>query len=292
MLLEAIRKQVVDAGLGALTGQQLVQRLSADQITELLDLHEAELWQERYRKFVNYFPDKTHTLGTTTFWARDLYARHLEFFSAGATYDERCFMAGNQVGKSTAGGFETTCHLTGDYPEWWEGRRFRHPIRAWAAGKTNETTRDIIQNALLGEITYAGGRKTVDGSGIIPTESIGRSHGQLSWKSGFQDLVDWVKIKHVTGGWSRLGLKSYQQGRGAFEGTTQHFIWTDEEPEMDVYGEMLTRTMTTGGITCLTYTPLEGLTDTVLNFLPAELRPATDEALSTEEWDDFLARSS
>ena len=32
-----------------------------------------------------------------------------------------------------------TCHLTGRYPPWWEGRRFSGPVRAWAAGKTNET---------------------------------------------------------------------------------------------------------------------------------------------------------
>ncbi len=31
----------------------------------------------------------------------------------------------------------------GRYPDWWEGRRFSGPVRAWAAGKTNETTRDV-----------------------------------------------------------------------------------------------------------------------------------------------------
>jgi hypothetical protein len=53
-------------------------------------------------------------------------------------------MAANRVGKTEgAGGYEMTCHLTGRYPDWWEGRRFSGPVRAWAAGKTNETTRDV-----------------------------------------------------------------------------------------------------------------------------------------------------
>ena len=45
-------------------------------------------------------------------------------------------------------------------------------------------------------------------------------------------------------------------------------IWLDEEPPLDVYGECLIRTATTNGIIMLTFTPLEGLSDTVLQFQP------------------------
>lgn len=289
MVLESIRQRLVDAGFETLSGREIAQRLDPATINEILELVERDRWEEKYRKFANIFPDETRVVGDTIFYARHLYPKHMEFFGAGAVFDERCFMAGNRVGKTTCGGFEATCHLTGVYPPWWVGRRFNHPTRGWAAGKTNETTRDIVQLALLGEITFRRGRKTVDGSGLIPTELIGREFGQLVWKTGFPDLVDWVKIRHVSGGWSRLGLKSYQQGRGAFEGTTQHFAWVDEEPDYDVYGEILMRLMTTQGIALLTYTPLEGLTETVLSFLPAELRPATDEALKAEDWETFLS---
>src|SRR5438477_267016 len=47
-------------------------------------------------------------------------------------------------------GYELRCHLTGLYPKWWQGRRFEGPSEAWAAGDTRQTTRDIIQNALMG----------------------------------------------------------------------------------------------------------------------------------------------
>ena len=44
---------------------------------------------------------------------RELYPKHLSFFAAGAEYRERLFIAGNRVGKTTVGGFEVACHLTG-----------------------------------------------------------------------------------------------------------------------------------------------------------------------------------
>jgi hypothetical protein len=59
---------------------------------------------------------------------RELYPKQIDFFAAGLLYKERLFMAANRVGKTVAGAFETTCHLTGHYPIWWEGRRFDHAL--------------------------------------------------------------------------------------------------------------------------------------------------------------------
>lgn len=165
-------------------------------------------------------------------------------------------------GKTVAGSYEITAHLTGDYPDWWEGRRFERPIRAWAAGKTNETTRDIVQYKLLGEVRD-GNPKGVTGMGMIP----GRRIGGLGWKRGIKDLADTVKVRHASGGWSLLGFKSCEQGRSSFEGTEQDYIWFDEEPPMDVYGEALIRTATTNGLVALTFTPLMGRTEVVKSFM-------------------------
>ena len=191
---------------------------------------------------------------------RELYAKHMEFFEKGAEYSERCFMAANRVGKTLGGGgYELTLHLTGQYPKWWKGYRFKKPIKAWAAGKTNETTRDIIQLELMGE------RKNI-GTGLIRRDCI----GDFRWKSGVADLLDTVKVKHKSGGWSTLGLKSYQQGRDGFEGTAKHVIWLDEEPPRTIYEECVLRTMTTKGLIMLTFTPLVGMSDTVRSFMPKE----------------------
>jgi phage terminase large subunit-like protein len=171
---------------------------------------------------------------------------------------------------SIAGAYATTAHLTGLYPEWWPGRKFSRPIRAWVAGDTNETTRDIIQLELLGQVAeMGGGRKGLDGSGLIPRECI----GQPKWKAGVADLVDTVPILHRTGGVSHLAFKSYDQGRKKFQGTSRELVWLDEECPPDVYDECRIRTMTTRGIVMLTFTPLQGLSETVLQFLPKEMRP-------------------
>lgn len=228
------------------------------------------------RAFYTYFPDVDTIHEGEVIHAREKYPKHLEFFKVGADYRERCFRAANRVGKTITGGFEVTCHLTGEYPHWWIGRRFEKPTRFWAAGKTNETTRDIVQAKLLGEILHEGSRKRVTGTGMIP----GQKLGTIAWKQGVQDLCDTVKVKHRSGKWSTLGFKSYQQGRSSFEGTEQHGIWLDEEPPLDVYGECLIRTATTKGIIMLTFTPLEGMSETVLQFMPAEDRPQVDERIA------------
>ena len=80
-------------------------------------------------------------------------------------------------------------------------------------------------------------------------------------------------VKHVSGRWSHIGLKSYEQGRGSFEGTEKHLIWLDEEPPIDIYSECIIRTMTVDGIVMLTFTPLEGMSETVLQFMPQTMKP-------------------
>lgn len=221
--------------------------------------------RESRRRFFRMFPDKGPL-------RRELYPKHLEFFGAGKTYTERCAMAANRVGKTQGmGAYETTCHLTGRYPDWWPGHRFDRAIDCWACGKTNETTRDIVQRELFGKVIADGARKSVDGTGMIPGDDIDTP--SLTWRQGVPDAIDTVRVRHVSGDWSVIGLKSYQQGRGSFEGTAKDWIWDDEEPPADVYGEQMMRLMTTHGLFAITFTPLEGLSEVVLSFLPTEYRP-------------------
>lgn len=209
------------------------------------------------RKLWTFYPDEGPL-------RRELYPKHIAFLHAGAKYGERLMMAANRIGKTEGiGGYETTLHLTGLYPHWWEGRRFDKPIQAWAAGRTAATTRDILQAKLCGPVAFEGGRKTVAGTGLIPGDLI----DGVSWKRGLADAVDVIKVRHVSGGVSTLGFKSFEQGRGAFEGTERDLVWLDEEPPMEVYVECLVRTMTTDGLVMLTFTPLNGMTELVRAFL-------------------------
>jgi phage terminase large subunit-like protein len=96
-------------------------------------------------------------------------------------------------------------------------------------------------------------------------------------KHGLADAFETVFVRHVpTGGVSTLQLKSYDQGRVAFQGTAQDFIHLDEEPPLDIYTECLLRLMTRNGLLVLTATPLSGLTKLMLQYLP-NLAPAVME---------------
>lgn len=181
--------------------------------------------------------------------------KHKTFFDSGAKYAERLFMAANRIGKSISGAYEMSCHLTGIYPSWWNGRRFDHPIEAWAVGKDARAVRDTMQKELIGSLGEYG-------TGMIPAHCLGKY-----WAlQGTPQAIDIIKIKHVSGGWSTLGFKNYQQDIGSFMGTARHAIWLDEECPLDIYNECNIRTATTKGIMLVTFTPLDGLTPMVVNF--------------------------
>src|SRR5438876_654578 len=93
------------------------------------------------------------------------YDRQSQFHAAGITHRERLVMAGNQLGKTRAGGFEAPMHATGRYPEWCTGRRFDRPTIGWACGVTGEVVRDTVQRVLVG-------RQGAIGSGAIPKDAI------------------------------------------------------------------------------------------------------------------------
>lgn len=244
------------SALAAIDSGALAEAMTDDDAVKLaLSLLELAKEDERQR-WQNLFPNDGPL-------RRELYPKHMEFFKAGATHRERLFMAANRVGKTVGIGFEVKCHLTGRYPDWWEGRVFDRPIDAWAAGDTNETTRDIIQKTLFGNVVFDGAKKTFDGCGVIPYDAI----GQCRFKPNTGDLLDYAEVKHETGRWSRIGLKSYEQGRKVFQGTAKDLIWSDEEPPVDVYGECLIRTTTTNGIMLVGFTPLLGMSEVVLSFL-------------------------
>lgn len=214
------------------------------------------------------------------------YRKQREFHALGATKRERLFLAGNQLGKTTAGGFEMAYHLTGRYPDWWEGRRFVSPIKAWAGSNTGETTRDNAQRVLLGPPFEFG-------TGAIPKDAI--VNPRMS--RGLADAVDTVAVKHVSGGLSSLGFKSYERGREKWQGETLHVVWEDEEPPASIHSEALARVTATKGLLFITATPLLGMTTVIAQFLEQEspdrgsVRMEIDEAehIPAEEREKIIA---
>lgn len=187
------------------------------------------------------------------------YAKQLAFHAAGKEHRERLLMAGNQLGKTYCGGAELSFHLTGRYPAWWPGRIFDRPVRAWAGSETWDVTRDGVQRILVGEPKDEGQW----GTGLIPGDDL------VDWarRQGAPDALDSVIVRHVSGGNSTLGFKSYDQGRTKWQADTLDIVWFDEEPDQDIYSEGLTRTNATGGFVYLTFTPLKGMSDVVHSFI-------------------------
>jgi hypothetical protein len=60
------------------------------------------------------------------------------------------------------------------------------------------------------------GRPGQEGTGAIPKDAI----AELVPARGIADLLDGIKVRHISGGISTIGIKSYLRGRESFQGET------------------------------------------------------------------------
>jgi len=209
----------------------------------------------------------------------DPYPYQVKFHDTGADSNQRLLMAANRIGKSYCGSMELSYHLTGLYPDWWNGRVYKQPIVAWAGGVSNETTRDIVQFELLGspDDPEAFGSGTVPKNYIIKTER----------KPGVPNAKSVALIKHVSGGNSSLFFKAYEMGVEKWQGRSVDCIWLDEEPSREIYSQAVTRTLDRKGMVYMTFTPEAGMTETVASFIN-RIQPG--QALVNATWDDASER--
>jgi phage terminase large subunit-like protein len=235
--------------------------------------------REKYAKIQTLFSDKGKT-------RRFLYKKHLIHFKAGKKYRQRLFMCGNRVGKTTAAGVELVYHLTGEYPQWWEGRRYRLPQDWWVCGEYSHTIRSSLQPLLIGPVGDFG-------TGLIPRHLLDID-SMTAAKKMDTPITDF-KVRHSSGGYSTVGFRSYDQGRRAFQ-STERCIWLDEEPPKDVFEECLMRTMTRASgdgesMLLLTFTPLNGWSETIKSFIGEEINYTEGQKglgkwMTMADWDD------
>ena len=205
----------------------------------------------------------------------DPYPYQLNFHETGAEANQRLLMAANRIGKSYSGAAEMAYHVTGLYPKWWNGRRFKKPIVAWAGGVSNETTRDIVQYELLG----SPDDPDAFGSGSIPRSCIIKTER----KPGVPNAKSMALIKHVSGGNSSLFFKAYEMGVDKWQGRSVDCVWLDEEPSRELYSQAVTRTLDRRGMVYMTFTPENGMTETVASFMN---RLQSGQSLTNATWDD------
>ena len=219
--------------------------------------------------------EKQHRLETTRLAQYKPYKYQSKFHAEGKECRQRILMAANRVGKTYCGATETAYHLTGNYPEWWEGRRFSKGVRVWVAGESNDTTRDIIQKELFG----VPQDPQKHGTGAVPLKSI----VETMRKPGVPNAYSAVLVRHKSGKNSHISFKAYEQGFEKFMGEAVDVIWLDEEPKQEIFSQCITRTADTAGVVYMTFTPEKGMTNVVSAFMN-DLKPG--QSITTATWDD------
>ncbi len=232
--------------------------LAVDKVEQLLDLLQ-ELDETTMENQLSEFYSDTYENGLEG----GPYAWQEEFHNMGFNHRERAIIAGNRVGKTRTAAAEVAIHLTGLYPPWWKGKQFTQPTDWIVAAPTNELCRDILQLALVGNMRE--GEKAPDGKGWIPASCI----QDFGWRQcGVANVMDTLRVKHVSGGTSLCTFKSYEQGPVKFQGVARDGVWLDEEPkDYEIYTESLTRTLDKNGMVIFSRTPLFGMSDIIEHYV-------------------------
>lgn len=208
-----------------------------------------------------------------------LYDWQLKFAEATASYTSCMLMAANRVGKTRTGLTIDAMHLLGDYPDSWKGHAFKSAPLCWLLGFSMEKTRDLLQTPLFG--TLEGGKWS---GGLIPADRI---VGHLS-ATGTSGACRQVTVRHRSGELSTVQFWSYSQGQHAIMGDSVDWYHIDEEPrDKSIFPQVLTRTATgdkgRGGRGILTFTPENGRTELVVNFMDS---PSAGQYMQRATWDD------
>lgn len=173
----------------------------------------------------------------------------------------RGIICGNRLGKTYSASYELCVHLTGLYPDDWEGHKFNKAINALAMGESwtqlmgSGALHDLIMGTLLDL-----------GSGWIPRDCIIKT-----MSSGQNGAFSTVRVKHISGSVSTLRFGTYQSGDKVLMGSSLDFVLIDECPsDKTILPQCIKRTWTTKGLVLCSFTPEKGLNETVKAFWDKE----------------------
>ena len=169
-----------------------------------------------------------------------IHKKQLKFHKC--TKRNRWVFGGNRTGKTECGAVEAVWIARGCHPF----KPNKKDTAGWVVSLSFQVQRDVAQQKILHyldpawivDVVMLEGRKSSPASGII----------------------DYILIKNVFGGLSKIAFKSCDQGREKFQGASLDFVWFDEEPPKDIYDECRMRVLDKRGEIFGTMTPLKGLT--------------------------------
>ena len=174
----------------------------------------------------------------------------------------RWVFGGNRSGKTECGAVECVWLCRGIHPF-----KENKPRNGWVVSLTSQVQRDVAQEKVLSYLNPAW------------IADIVMSQGKKDNPSG--GIIDYILIKNVFGGVSKLGFRTCDQGREKFQGASLDFVWFDEEPPEEIYKECRMRVLDKAGEVFGTMTPLKGLT-WVYNAI------YLNEGLDDEVWCEFM----
>jgi len=239
--------------------------LNGDVKTELMDLSIAVADDMKYNQ-LKYFRPFEH---------------QKKFFTTGSS-ERRGILAANRIGKTVSTCYETAMHLTGIYPDWWQGHRFTTAITCMVAGEGWSQVALVLQNELLGTQDV----KIVEnlGTGAIPRDCI--VHDTMR-NDGANNIG--CEVRHVSGSNSYLLFANYTQEVRQLQGFKLNLAVFDEQPPDDFFSEIVTRTATTQGKVLCSFTPLKGLNGLVSKFWNKEqgyeyIRVAWNDVPEYDPW--------
>ena len=154
----------------------------------------------------------------------------------------RWVFGGNRSGKTECGAVEAVWWARGIHPY----RQNRKDVAGWIVSLSYEVQRDVAQSKFLSYLNPDWIEDIVMQSGKKASAEYG--------------IIDYILIKNVFGGTSKISFKSCDQGREKFQGASLDFVWFDEEPPKDIYDECRMRVVDRRGDLWGTMTPLKGLT--------------------------------
>ncbi|EGI0196847.1 hypothetical protein IFY90_004250 [Salmonella enterica] len=222
---------------------------------KLLDAENRQEIKDKLKRINDYFRYNFVKLFKPT-WYQE------QFMKAGSEYRIRFHQAGNRTGKTRGSCTEFSYHLTGLYPDWWEGLRVPDGGHTyWAIGINYDSLKKVLQKELLG--TNNAKQRHLVGEGTIPRDC-------LDLKDGLETdgaRVIQVTVKHVSGRDNTLMFYGCEN-ESAMMGQKVRGILMDEEPpynSINIYTQCLTRLQNSGGpgvdgFMIITATPENGQT--------------------------------
>ncbi|MDE6550382.1 MAG: terminase family protein [Clostridia bacterium] len=154
----------------------------------------------------------------------------------------RWVFGGNRSGKTECGAAEAVWMLRGIHPY----RRIKGDVCGWAVSLSYEVQREVAQSKIMRYLRPDWIEDVV----MLTGKKSSAEHG----------IIDYILVRNVSGGVSKLCFKSCEQGREKFQGASLDFVWFDEEPPYDIYEECRMRVLDRKGDIWGTMTPLKGLT--------------------------------